>query len=192
MDRKQILDIITITYSKIMQLRFNWEFIGTMVSNSVIGNNYPDLTWSLKSAFATDAYTTISSLLSTGNYSFVRLGQEYQDIQEQVKNTEQSITSIVNNFKDIRNQMFCHAVKKKSPDAINKIYSNFESIFRVLVKLHSFCCNELNIRDNDYIHYDQDSFESLQSEIKDFCNLLLEGYLKVSRNKSIESRKKES
>lgn len=177
MDKEQTIDVIEITYLRIMQLYFNWNFISTMVSNGIIANYYPYLTWSLQSSFATDAYTTISSLLSTGNYSFKRLGQEHKSIQEQVKIAEQNITSEIDDFRNIRNQMFCHAVKKKSPDAIYKIYQHFDSIFDILVNLHSFCRNELNIKADDFKHYEDDTFKSLQDEINDFAIY----YLKVSR-----------
>lgn len=189
LEKNQILDIIEVTYSRIMQLKVNWEFISTMVANPVIANNYPNLTWSLRTSFATDAYTTISSLLSTGNYSFNRLGQEYPNIQEQIQITETDIVSKINDFRNIRNQMFCHAVKKKSANAINNIYMQFESIFNILTKLHSFCCEELNIKDNDYRHYDTNAFETLEAEIYDFCNVLLKGHLGVITDKFLESNK---
>lgn len=163
---------------RIMQLYFNWKFISTMVANPIIENHYPDLTWSLKSSFATDAYTTICSLLSTGNYSFGRLGQECREIQKQIQTTEQNIDIEIPNFKNIRNQIFCHAVKRKSPDVINKIYLKFGSIFRILTDLHLLCCQELNVKDDDYEPYNPNTLKSLNDEINDFGNMLLEYSLK--------------
>ena len=191
MDKKQIIDILEITYSRIMQLHFNWRFISTMVSDPSINNDYPDLTWSLRSSFATDAYTTISGLLSTGNYSFRRLGQEYPQIQEYTQAAEQAITSEIDDFRNIRNQMFCHAVKKKSPDAINKVYMKFDSIFHILTRLHSDCCKELNVTDDDFRHYESDTFIKLQDEITEFYTVLLKGHLEVSKDKLLDSIKKD-
>jgi len=191
MNKEQIVDILEITYSRIMQLHFNWRFISTMVSNPSINNDYPDLTWSLRSSFATDAYTTISGLLSTGNYSFERLGQEYPQIQEYTQKAEQAITSEIDDFRNIRNQMFCHAVKKKSPDAINKIYMKFDSVFHILTRLHFDCCKELNITDDDFRHYESDTFIKLQDEITEFYTVLLKGHLEVSKDKFLDSIKKE-
>ena len=191
MDKKQIIDILEITYSRIMQLHFNWRFISTMVSNPSINNDYPDLTWSLRSSFATDAYTTISGLLSTGNYSFGRLGQEYPQIQEYIQTAEQAITSEIDDFRNIRNQMFCHAVKKKSPDAINKVYMKFDSVFHILTRLHSDCCKELNVTDDDFRHYESDTFIKLQDEITEFYTVLLKGHLEVSKDKFLDSIRKD-
>lgn len=191
MDKKQIIDILEITYLRIMQLHFNWRFISTMVSNPYINNDYPDLTWSLKSSFATDTYTTISGLLSTGNYSFGRLGQEYSQIQEYTQKAEQAITSEIDDFRNIRNQMFCHAVKKKSPDAINKVYMKFDSVFHILTRLHSDCCKELNVTDDDFRHYESDTFIKLQDEITEFYTVLLKGHLEVSNDKFLDSIRKE-
>ena len=191
MDKKQIIDILEITYSRIMQLHFNWRFISTMVSNPSINNDYPDLTWSLRSSFATDAYTTISGLLSTGNYSFGRLGQEYPQIQEYAQTAEQAITSEIDDFRNIRNQMFCHAVKKKSPDAINKVYMKFDSVFHILTRLHSDCCKELNVADDDFRHYESDTFIKLQDEITEFYTVLLKGHLEVSKDKFLDSIRKD-
>lgn len=191
LEKNQIVDIIEVTYSRIMQLKFNREFISTMVSNPIIGHNYPNLTWSLRSSFATDAYTTISSLLSTGNYSFGRLGQEYPNIQEQIQITEKEITSKIDDFRNIRNQMFCHAVRKKSTDAINNIYIQFESIFYTITKLHSFCCGELGIKDNDYKHYDTKAFKTLDDEIHEFCDILLSGYLNVATDNFLKHNKRD-
>lgn len=183
MNKEQIIDILEITYSRIMQLHFNWRFISTMVGEPLISNDYPDLTWSLRSSFATDAYTTISGLLSTGNYSFGRLGQEYPQIQEYVQKAEQEITSEIDDFRNIRNQMFCHAVKKKLPDAINKVYVKFNSIFCILTKLHSDCCKELNVTDDDFRHYESDVFVKLQDEITEFSTVLFNGYSELSKDK---------
>lgn len=191
MNKEQIIDILEITYSRIMQLHFNWRFISTMVGEPLISNDYPDLTWSLRSSFATDAYTTISGLLSTGNYSFGRLGQEYPQIQEYVQKAEQEITSEIDDFRNIRNQMFCHAVKKKSPDAINKVYLKFDSVFHILTRLHSDCCKELNIKDDDFKHYESDTFIKLQDEITEFYTVLVKGHLEVSKDKFLDSIGKE-
>lgn len=190
MNKEQIIDILEITYSRIMQLHFNWQFISTMVDESFINNDYPDLTWSLRSSFATDAYTTISGLLSTGNYSFGRLGQEYPQIQEYTQKAEQAITSEIDDFRNIRNQMFCHAVKKKSPDAINKVYIKFDSIFYILTRLHSDCCKELSVTNDDFRHYESDTFVKLQDEITEFYTVLLKGYLEVSKDKFLDSIRK--
>lgn len=191
MNKEQIIDILEITYSRIMQLHFNWRFISVMVGESFINNEYPDLTWSLRSSFATDAYTTISGLLSTGNYSFARLGQEYPQIQEYTQAAEQAITSEIDDFRNIRNQMFCHAVKKKSPDTINKVYMKFDSIFHILTKLHSDCRKELNIMDDDFRHYESDAFIKLQNEITEFYTVLLKGHLEVSKDKFLGSIRKD-
>lgn len=191
MDKKQIIDILEITYSRIMQLHFNWRFISTMVSNPSINNDYPDLTWSLRSSFATDTYTTISGLLSTGNYSFGRLGQEYPQIQEYTQTAEQAITSEIDDFRNIRNQMFCHAVKKKSPDAINKVYMKFDYVFHILTRLHSDCCKELNVTDDEFRHYESDTFTKLQDEITEFYTVLLKGHLEVSKDKFLDSIRKD-
>ena len=186
MNEKQIVDILEITYSRIMQLHFSWRFISTMVSNPSINNDYPDLTWSLRSSFATDAYTTISGLLSTGNYSFGRLGQEYPQIQEYIQKAENDVTSEIDDFRNIRNQMFCHAVKKKSPDAINTVYVKFNSIFDILTKLHSDCCKEFNVTDDDFRHYESDVFVKLQDEIAEFYTVLCEGHSGLLRDKFLD------
>lgn len=191
MNEKQIVDILEITYSRIMQLHFSWRFISVMVGEPFINNNYPDLTWSLMSSFATDAYTTISGLLSTGNYSFGRLGQEYPQIQEYIQKVEQEITSKIDDFRNIRNQMFCHAVKKKSPDAINKVFLEFNSIFDILTKLHSDCCKELNVTDDDFRHYESDVFVKLQDEITEFYTVLFNGYSELSKDKLLCSIRKD-
>ena len=177
LDKEQILDIISITYLRIMQLRFSWQFIGTMVGVSYIEDNYPNLTWSLKSSFATDAYTTINAMLSSGNYSFGRLGQEYPDIQTQVKKAEEDISSVIGDFRNIRNQVFCHAVKKKSQDNIDKIYWCFSFVFDILTNLHFSCCNLLKIKDDDFKHYDSKALEDLEKETQNFRSLLLNGHL---------------
>ena len=190
MNKEQIIDILEITYSRIMQLYFNWRFISTMVGEPFIDNNYPVLTWSLRSSFATDAYTTISSLLSTGNYSFGRLGQEHSQIQKYVQIAEQAITSEIDDFKNIRNQMFCHAVKKKSPDAINKVYIKFESVFHILTGLHSDCCKELNFTDDDFRHYESNTLIKLQDEIVEFHTMLSKGHSEVLKDKFLDSIRK--
>ena len=191
MNKEQIIDILEITYSRIMQLHFNWRFISTMVGAPLISNDYPDLTWSLRSSFATDAYTTISGLLSTGNYSFGRLGQEYSQIQEYVQKAEKDVASGIDDFRNIRNQMFCHAVKKKSPDVITKVFLKFNSIFQILTKLHSDCCKELNVTDDDFRHYESDVFVKLQAEIAEFSTVLFNGYSELSKDKLLGSIRKE-
>jgi hypothetical protein len=187
MDKKQIIDVLEITYLRIMQLHFNWRFINTIVSAPFINNDYPNLTWSLRSSFATDAYTTISSLLSTGNYSFGRLGREYPQIQGYIQIAECAIISEIDDFRNIRNQMFCHAVKKKSPDVINKIYMEFDSVFHILTRLYSDCCKELNIKDDEFRHYECDMFIKLQNEMTEFHTILFKGYLEVSKDKFLDS-----
>lgn len=187
MDEKQIIDILEITYSRIMQLHFSWRFIGTMVGTPFVNNNYPDLTWSLMSSFATDAYTTISGLLSTGNYSFGRLGQVYPQIQEYIQTAEKDVTSKIDDFRNIRNQMFCHAVKKKSPDAITNVFLKFNSIFDILTRLHSDCCKELNVTDDDFRHYESDTFIKLQDEIAEFWTMLYEGHFELLRDNLLGS-----
>ena len=87
--------------------------------------------------------------------------------------------------------MFCHAVRKKSPDAINKIYIKFDTLFHILTKLHSDCCKELNIADDDFKHYESDVFIKLQDEITEFDTLLLKGHLEAAKDKFLESHRKD-
>ena len=182
MYREQIIDIINITYLRIMQLNFSYKFIAVMVDNNIIANSYPNLVWSLQSSFATDAYATISGLLSTGNYSFGRLGQENKKIKDKLKIAENDITLKIDDFREIRNKMFCHAVHKKSFDAIYRIFDNFESVYNILYDLHGFCCCEFSIDDNDYGHYSDVEFEKLNEEMYNFHYLLISGNWSVIDN----------
>lgn len=183
MNKEQSLDILNITYLRIMQLYFGWQFISTMVLNNNIQNHYPNLCYSLVSSFATDAYTTVSGLLSTGNYSLGRLGQEDSDIKAKIQNAENKLGKTVDNFREVRNKMFCHAVNKKSSDAIYKIYNNFELVFQILTELHSYCCQKLNMPENELRGYDNKTFKLLQEEITDFQDLLMYGNLeKITRD----------
>ena len=186
MDKNDAINIIEIIYSRIMQLHFSWKFAGTMVDSPIVRDEYPDLVWSLKSSFATDAYATVSGLLSTGNYSFGRLGQDCPNIKKQVDDAEHCIDAEISNFRYIRNQMFCHAVKKKSFGTIDNMYNKFDSIFHILTELHAFCCKELGIEDSDYHHYSVDAFNCLQKEINEFSDLLLRGCLELKRCETMQ------
>ena len=70
MTQEQIIDIINITYSRIMQLKFSHLFMSSIFTDGNIAHDYPNLCYSIQSSFATDAYTTVDGLLATGDCSF--------------------------------------------------------------------------------------------------------------------------
>ena len=184
-----IKEIVEITYSRIMQLRFSYMYIQSILSNNNIALDYPNLCFALLSSFATDAYITIDGLLSTGNYSFGRLAQDDDELKSCVNDCKNEIEKEIPEFHEIRNKMFCHAVEKKTYDSISSISKNFMSIFYSLMSLHANCRNKYGISEDDFKHYSSEDFNKLQSELHNFCDLLLTGYLAKGARDFLDNRK---
>lgn len=186
---ENITEIIEITYDRMMQLRFSYMFLQSIITNGNIASDYPNLCFALQSSFATDVYTTVNSLFSNGTYSFDRIAKINPELEADVDECKAKIEKDIPNFREIRNKMFCHAIKRKTYPAIGNVIRNFMSVFYDVMNLHQKCRLKFNIKDDEFKHYENKDFGIIQKELFNFSQLLLVGFLTKGAQDFLDSRK---
>lgn len=175
MNKKEIIDILNTIYIRFMRLEFSYKTFNTIIYSPTIINDYPNLCWCMQISFATDAYTTIDGLIHSGRYSFSSLIDDNDDIKKKYNEIMKEIEKIIPDIRNIRNQMFCHLVQKQSDDAIQQINIHCYKILDCLKKLHAFCCKVYNINELELNGYNNITFNSLNKELNEFNDLLMNG-----------------
>lgn len=183
------LEILNLTYSKIMQLNVSYSFFVSIVGNNNISLNYPNLCIGLMSSFVSDAYSVIAGLLTHGKRSLYRLREYNGSIMDEIDKCESDLNKLIPGFRDTRNEMFCHVSKAVTFDVLLDMFNKFPSVFSCLRDLHQMCVVLCGFDESDIVGYSDALFTQINIELSDFNEVLIRGHVyKVLADKGFIGR----
>lgn len=182
--KEDLIEILDIVYSKIIRLNYSYRCIDVFI-HSNMDYVFPDILWSLKYSFATDAFTTISALFQSGNYSFNNLIAYNVNFKEEYTKVKCKIKTNYPEIFNLRNKVYCHFQDKQKEKDVDDIIKKFYQIFYQLVSLHKKAMELFSIN-NESIHMlSIKNFTELDKEYVEFSKRLfmLNNYAIIDYNK---------
>ena len=174
MNHETIVDILDVLYVKLMRLKTAHRTCLSFILSPDIESRYPDIVYSIRYSFAVDAYTTINAMITSGKYSFQPLQKHSEEFSECYRMAHAELKNRMPALQDRRNKMFCHCTEKQSEDHINEILLEFESLIRVLMKLHGDAMRIFNVTENEIRVMSSEKFGKIDVEFREFMQGLEE------------------